>query len=143
MNGSDAFNARLQGRFSGILRWEELDRLWARITASGEPWYLYQVGSAPPETPIGGDALTGALTELGALLRAEHDHDYCGIVYVDDREQPTLVKVYDPNNLGTSCSTGGRLITPRWIISLQAPQPVFDDAPTPANRQRWWRRLFP
>lgn len=142
MSGAEDFKARLNGRFYGILRWEELDRLWERINTSGEAWYLYQVGSEPPGNPVSGEPLAAALRELDALLHADHDHDYCGIVYADDREQPTLIKVYDPNNLGTSCSTGGRVIPPRWILSLQAPVTIDDEAPLPNNRRRWWRRLF-
>ncbi len=34
-------------------------------------------------------------------------YDYCGIVYADDSENPTLVKVYDLNNLGPSCGSCG------------------------------------
>ncbi|GAB4344355.1 MAG: hypothetical protein Kow006_00170 [Gammaproteobacteria bacterium] len=140
--GSATFAERLTGKFSGILRWEELDALWRRINASDEPWYLYQVGSEPPAEPVRGPTLAQALGELGALLRADHDYDYCGIVYVDDREQPTLVKVYDPNNLGASCGSSGRTILPRWILSRQRPEPIRDDAPLPNNRRRWWQRLL-
>jgi hypothetical protein len=136
------FSRRLNGRFTGILRWEDLDRLWETLNGSGKAWYFYQVGSEVPALPLKGDGLRHALSELDQLLHADHDHDYCGIVYVDDRESPTLVKVYDPNNLGSSCGSSGMIIPPRWIISLERPTEVIDDAPTPRNRQRWWQRLF-
>lgn len=139
---NESYSARLQGRFSGILKWHDLDALWARINDSGESWYLYQIGSEPPETPVTGEPLASALSKLDELLHADHHHDYCGIVYADDREKPTLVKVYDPNNLGASCGSSGQLILPRWILSLQKPEAIQDDAPLPNNRRRWWSRLF-
>jgi hypothetical protein len=136
------FAQRLDGRFVGVLRWEQLEDLWEKIGSSSKAWYMYQVGSEPPSLPMKGDALRHALQELDQLLRADHEHDYCGIVYADRRDDPTLVKVYDPNNLGFSCGSSGLKIPPRWIISLQRPTEITDDSPTPKNRQRWWQRLF-
>jgi len=135
------FSRRLNGRFTGILRWEDLDQLWDTLNGSGRAWYFYQVGAELPALPIKGGSLHHALGKLDQLLHADHDYDYCGIVYVDNRESPTLVKVYDPNNLGSSCG-GSMVIPPRWIISLECPAKVIDDAPVPRNRQRWWQRLF-
>lgn len=36
------FYARLNGRFHGILQWQQLDALWMGVK-SGQ-WYFYQVG---------------------------------------------------------------------------------------------------
>ena len=139
---TSSFSQRLDGKFVGILRWDQLDVLWDRINRSGQAWYLYQVGSELPELPLKGDGLKHALEELDRLLRQDHDHDYCGIVYADDPENPTLVKVYDPNNLGSSCGSCGYRMPPRWILSLQKPEKIEDGAPAPNNRKRWWARLF-
>lgn len=136
------FAQRLEGKFTGILRWEQLEALWDAINGSGKAWFLYQIGNELPSLPLKGDGLRHALQELDRLLRTDHEHDYCGIVYADRPAEPTLVKVYDPNNLGYSCGSSGLKIPPRWIISLQRPTEILDDAPTPKNRQRWWRRLF-
>jgi hypothetical protein len=45
------------------------------------------------------------IERIDALLRAEHHESYCGIVYADDLENPRLIKIYDPNNLGSSCGS--------------------------------------
>ncbi len=139
---SDPFLQRLDGKFVGILQWDQLDALWETINDSGQAWYLYQVGLALPELPLKGDGLRNALGMLNELLHQDHEHDYCGIVYADDPAEPTLVKVYDPNNLGYSCGSSGLKIPPRWILSLEKPSRIEDDAPTPNNRKRWWARLF-
>jgi len=95
-----------------------------------------------PQQPLSAQQLATSIEELDALLHQEHDYDYCGIVYVDDVNQPSLIKVFDPNNLGSSCGCSGERIPPRWIISQQAPEEIIDEAPMPNNRKRWWNQLF-
>ncbi len=132
-----------EGPFVGVLRWPQLEALWERVLAEPEGWYVYQVGEPVPEAPMAASALRRFLAELDALLRREHEADYCGIVYADDLTRPTLVKVYDPNNLGASCGSSGRSIPPRWILSRMAPVPLETTEPvTPMNRRRWWQRLL-
>jgi len=138
---ADAFHARLRGTFHGILHWHQLDVLWERVK-SGR-WFFYQLGETPPESPLTDDALGVRIDALNTLLRHDHDYDYCGIVYVDDVDKPTLVKVYDPNNLGSSCSRGTTPIPPRWILSTAQPAPVESHAPAPNNRRHWWQRFSP
>jgi len=137
-----SFTARLDGGFIGILRWPQLDELWERVNRDGRPWYLYQVGETVPETPLQGEQLRAAIGELDRLLRHDHHYDYCGIVYADDPKDPTLIKVYDPNHLGSSCGCSGDRIPPRWILSLEAPESIEDHGPTPKGRSRWWQRLL-
>ena len=132
-----AFRARLGGTFQGVMRWEGLDALWSRLRLGR--WFVYQTDLAPPAEPLDGDALAARLAEIDAELRREHAYDYCGIVYVDDPEAPTLVKVYDPANLGTSCSHGDAPIPPKWILCTARPASIAREAPAPAFRWRLWR----
>ena len=134
---ADAFHARLSGPFHGILQWQQLDRLWERIKTG--QWFFYQVGETVPERPLTGDALAVRIDALNTLLRHDHDYDYCGIVYVDDAEEPSLLKVYDPNNLGSSCSHDIAPIPPLWIISTVRPAPAESHGPAPKNRRHWWQ----
>ncbi len=136
------FMSRFRGYFRGCLRWEELDALWARLRTDADGWYLYAVGEDPPVESLDPVRFSEMLAELDALLRREHDESYCGIVYVDNPEQPTLVKVYDPNNLGSVCGPGfGPPPLPGWVISRLPPSRLETSAP-PENRRRWWRKLF-
>ncbi len=138
----DDFATRMNGRFRGIMRWHELDALWAVVRAAPEGWYASLAGEAAPEAPRDAAALERFIAELDGLLRREHDYDYCGIVYADDPAQPALIKIYDPNNLGSSCGCGGVRIPPRWVLSRIAPTAIEDEAPLPGGRRRWWQRLF-
>ena len=143
MNDQAQFLTAYRGGFTNMLRWEELDTLWNTIRSRADQgWYIYPVGEAPPQTPSSGAQVDRFLSEIDALLHREHDEDYCGIVYADDREQPRFVKIYDPNNLGSVCGSSAAPPFPGWILSLLAPVDLQVAFPPPGNRRRWWRRLF-
>jgi len=131
------FNQRLQGKFAGIMQWQQLDELWGRVKTGA--WYFYQIGEELPTATLSGDELARRLDALGELLRREHDYSYCGIVYADDVAQPTLIKVYDPSHMGSSCSHNATPSPPGWVLSIEPPAPIERLAPTPANRRRWWQ----
>ena len=134
-NATNEFQTRLNGRFQGILQWSQLDELWTRVK-TGE-WYVYQLGELVPQSSLKGAALAQRIDALDALLHQEHDETYCGIVYADDAEAPTLIKVYDPSQMGSSCSTAPS--PPGWILSATPPQAIELHAPVPNNRRRWWQ----
>lgn len=137
------FYTAFRGTFSGVLRWEQLDEVWGRLRAGADNgWYLYAVGEPPPATPVERDALLRFIDEVDVLLRREHDEDYCGIVYVDDMQMPTFVKIFDPNNLGVSCGYSDNPPLPGWILSRLPPVDLQAPMPQPGNRRRWWQRLF-
>lgn len=141
------FLLAFRGTFTSALRWHQLDALWDRVRDSaGESWYLYAVGEEPPQEPADAVRVQAFVAEIDKLLREEHQEDYCGIVYADDPENPSFIKIYDPNNLGVSCGYSDDPPLPGWIMSrlrpvdLPAAQAVARSLAR--NRRRWWRRLF-
>ncbi|MDP2759093.1 MAG: hypothetical protein Q8O64_01625 [Sideroxyarcus sp.] len=134
-----AFHARLKGTFAGIMQWQQLDALWAKVK-TGE-WYCYQPGEALPTAALGGDELAQRIDALNELLRREHEYNYCGIVYADDVERPALIKVYDPNHMGSSCSHSATPSPPGWVLSTTPPALIETPAPTANSRKRWWQLL--
>ncbi len=135
------FARKWNGTLWGIRHWEGLNGLWRTMRARSG-WYAYMPGEGVPSAPLAADQLARLLAELDALLHRDHRHDYCGIVYADDPANPTLVKVFDPNDLGSSCSHGGEPTVPRWVFSLDPPESVRSSGPTPSGRKRWWQGLF-
>ncbi len=125
-----------------MLRWPQLVQLWDQVKAQPNGWYIYFVGETVPTVPVEAAALNKFIQEVDKLLHQEHDFDYCGIVYADDKKTPAMVKIFDPNNLGATCGSSGTVVPPRWLLTRIPPQSITDDAPTPANRKRWWQRLF-
>jgi hypothetical protein len=133
---------QFKGSFYGILRWGQLEQLWEVIRNQDASWYIYQVGEPPPEQPASGETLPLFLTQIDQLLRSEHKEDYCGIVYADNVQEPTFVKIFDPHNLGVSCGFSDNPPLPGWVLSHTKPQDLPNAFPPPQNRRRWWQRFF-
>lgn len=143
MNSGDAFYQAFRGSFSSLLSWQQLDEFWEivrREAAAG--WYLYAIGTPVPTHPAPPEDVFKFIREVNALLRNEHYEDYCGIVYADNKQDPALIKIFDPNHLGSSCGHGGQPPLPGWIMSLIPPQPLESKRPLPAGRLRWWNDLW-
>ena len=142
LDEKNEFLTHFRGSFYGILRWQELTELWATLRQPGNPdWYIYAVGERPPASPASETELTHFLAEIDALLRKEHQEDYCGVVYVDDKIHPSFIKIYDPNNLGVVCGFSKSPPLPGWILSTLPPCEI-STLPLSGSRQRWWQRIF-
>ena len=129
------------GRMSGVLRWSQLDSLWQSLKAK-DGWYLYEVGGDLPKTSINGDKLRQAIEIMGAFLREQHDADYCGVVYTDDLDTPSLLKVYHPKKMGASCGNSGSTVLPKWTLSRQPPVNLVEWALEQDNKPAWWNHML-
>lgn len=136
------FSEVYHGTLYSVMQWDQWDEICAQIQLSKNPWYVYSVSHDIPQQPIKEAQLQIALDEISLLLRQDHEESYLGIVYVDDFTDPSLIKIYDPNNLGSSCGSSGRYIPPGWILSRMPPALVANDIPVPNNRRRWWQGLL-
>jgi len=136
------FETKLDGTLYGLMRWQAWDALRNHVQTGAEPrWFAYAVGADLPAEPLPAIALGVLLEEIDALLRRDHDQDYLGIVYVDDLDAPSLIKIYDPNNLGSTCGSIGHKVPPGWVLSLDPPSAIAAITPLPGNRRRWWAGL--
>jgi hypothetical protein len=125
------------------MRWHDLDAFWKVLRKhADDQWYIYAVGQPPPESPVEKQDLLNFIDKIDELLRREHDEDYCGIVYVDNREDPQFVKIFDPHNLGVVCGFSDNPPLPGWILSRIQPVELETALNPPKNRQRWWQQLF-
>ena len=132
-----------RGRFTSTMRWPQLDALWQTLRSQNDGgWYIYAIGEEPPPDPSGREKLDTFITEVDELLRREHQHDYCGIVYADDLSAPSIIKIYDPNNLGVSCGFSDNPPLPGWVLSRIPPVDLPDAIQPPNNRRRWWQKIF-
>ena len=140
---TDPFRLAFKGRFESVLRWEQLDALWAVLCDDADGgWYIYAVGETPPQQTADAGLLKNFLTEIDQLLRREHDEDYCGVVYVDSMRAPRFVKIFDPNHLGVSCGYSDHPPLPGWILSKLPPADLEAPQPLSGNRRHWWQRLL-
>lgn len=138
-----SFSSKFNGKFIGLRKWEDFDAVVELLLRDPQGWYVYMIGKPVPTHTAPDKEFHEFLDELNGLLREDHDYDYCGIVYVDDASNPAMIKIYDPNNLGTSCGSGGERILPGWVISRLQPESLGLSGPVPGGRARWWQRFFP
>lgn len=132
-----------RGSFTSMMRWPQLDEFWELLRSQAtDDWYIYAVGETPPDAPASKDKLLEFISEIDALLHKEHDEDYCGIVYADNKTSPAFIKIYDPNNLGVSCGFSTNPPMPGWILSQLKPVELASALNPPNNRRRWWKKIF-
>lgn len=136
-----SFHELNTGRLWAVMSWEQLTAFWSRVQPEAG-WYLYAVGESVPQAPASAEQTTEFMRGLDVLLRDDHRHDYCGIVYADDLEMPSFIKIYDPNNLGVSCGFSTNPPLPGWIMSRVPPEELHSTHKLPEGRKRWWRSLF-
>ena len=137
------FLQQFRGSFVSMLRWPQLDSLWETLrTQSDKRWYVYAIGEAAPQQPLDAAQLDTFISEVDGLLRRDHPEDYCGIVYVDQPQDPRFIKIYDPHNLGVVCGFSDNPPLPGWVLSLTPPSDLQQAMPPSGARRRWWQRLF-
>ena len=134
------FQRLYTGRVWSVMGWDQLTAFWKRIDPAAG-WYLLAVSVSPAPTLADAATVATFIERIDTLLRNEHHESYCGIVYADDLDNPRLIKIYDPNNLGSSCGSSKNPPGPGWIMSRDAPNELPSSHPVPENRKRWWQRL--
>ncbi len=131
MNNSHPYKVASLGFLKGVKHWHEFDTFWEKLeTLNDGQWYLYDTHKTPPTTTINETDFLTFLTYTNQLLHEKHNEEYCGIVYVDDIEKPTFIKIYDPADLGVVCGFSDNPPLPGWILSkikpcdLHKPEPI-------------------
>lgn len=138
-----SYKEYFNGKFYGVLRWHQLDTIWAMVIGQrSKGWYIYQTSSNIPNEKTRNKKLDLKIMEINEYLRQKHDEDYCGTVYVDDLEDPKFIKVFDPKNMGTACSIGGKAPLPEWVISQIPPEDMTINEEPQKYKKRWLGSLF-
>lgn len=143
-NTLDPFYEKFNGSFTSCMRWDDLSTFWdiLKQRAHLNAWYIYAIGEQVPDVPVSSKELLLFISEINSLLRKEHDEDYCGIVYADDKAEPTYIKIYDPGNLGVSCGFSNNPPLPGWVLSIIPPKALEDKSVLTQQRKRWWQKLW-
>lgn len=139
----EPFAEKFSGLFYGMTKWHNLDELWSKVKLQiDDDWYIYAIGHDVPESTTAADSVVKFIDEIDILLHTDHGEDYCGIVYVDNVETPSFIKIFDPNNLGVSCGFSDNPPLPGWVMSKMKPCDLEAAFPPPKSRQRWWKKIF-
>jgi len=143
MSIKEAYVSAFRGNFTSTMRWHDLDNFWNVLKGHADDnWFIYAVGETAPDNTSDKTHFLNFIDNIDELLHKEHDEDYCGIVYVDNKETPEFVKIFDPNNLGVSCGFSDNPPLPGWILSRIQPVELEAALNPPKNRQRWWQQIF-
>jgi hypothetical protein len=108
--------------FSGLLKWEDVEKLIGEVKNSGSPWhYVYtQVDDEKAELDAGeaADFISERMEEIKKLDKI------CGWFYVHTKDEPSIIKIYHPRMSGGGCSIS---TPPPWIIvSKEKPEDIAD-----------------
>lgn len=138
-----AFEQQYNGLLYSVMHWDQLTRFWEKIDADAG-WYLYAVGQEVPVVPASAEKVRQFIEEIDALLRSEHHEDYCAIVYADNLESPSFIKIYDPNHLGSSCGSSAvkSSVLPGWIMCQVPPAHLTANGLVTGQRKRWWQTFL-
>ena len=142
-NSTQDYLSAFRGSFYGLRTWQDLTDFWQVLKLHADAgWYVYAIGEPPPTHTLTSEQLRRFIDEIDVLLRREHDEEYCGIVYVDHKTEPSFIKVYDPNNLGVVCGSSTNPPLPGWVMSRIPPVDLHAAIIVPQSRRRWWQRLW-
>lgn len=122
------FWTQYRGRFFGILNWPDVDRFWNDMSAHNGGWYVFDPSEPAPEQPATAEDWRNVLGQARDMINSRRDLSHCGAVYLDNPENPSMVKIFDPAAMGSSCSISTAPILPRWIFSRSRPESL---PPTP------------
>ncbi len=137
------FLQAFRGSFTSALRWHQLDALWERVReGAGDGWYLYAIGEEPPREPRMRRRCCALSMRSTGCYVPSMTRTSAALSYADDLGAPTLIKIYDPNNLGVVCGYSDNPPLPGWVMSKLPPVDLPASRLVPKGRRRWWRRLF-
>ena len=143
MTDTSEFDRSFNGLLYSVMRWDQLTTFWQKVDASAG-WYLYAVGQEVPQQPSTAEKVQQFTRELDDLLRRDHHEDYCAIVYADNLDTPSFIKIYDPNHLGSSCGSSSTKssVLPGWVMSLTPPRELETSGIVTGQRKRWWQTFL-
>lgn len=129
------------GRMSGVLRWSQLDNIWQTLDRR-QQWYLYEIGDVVPKHSINATELKHAIQDIDGFLHQQHDVDYCGVVYADNLESPSLLKIYHPRKMGASCGSRDSTVLPKWTLSTLPPIDLLEWSLEKDQKPSWWKHML-
>ena len=128
---------KFQGRFHGILKWDDFENFWQILKNQSDDWFFYDLNLNPPKST---QKISIPLDEIYKIIKEQHKERYCGIVYSDDLKRHLMIKVFHPKNLGKSCGSSENPPLPRWIISKIKPENL--DFLKPKINKSWLDTIF-
>ncbi|OIO58899.1 MAG: hypothetical protein COX57_13240 [Alphaproteobacteria bacterium CG_4_10_14_0_2_um_filter_63_37] len=124
------FETHFRGTFSCLLRWDDVPAVTAALAAE-DGWFWVDPAGRTIEGPLSG---AEAQAKMGPLLEAIRaaDPGRCGMVYVDDRSAPRMLKLFHPRKVGSSCTINLGPVAP-WHLFTRIEPEILDEWRPPAS----------
>jgi len=88
--------------FSGLLKWEYVNKLINDVRHSGSTWHYVYTQLEDMKDTVDADKAADFLKERMEEIRKLDE--ICGWFYVHTKEDPSIIKIYHPGMSGGSCS---------------------------------------
>ncbi|MFP4559885.1 MAG: hypothetical protein ACLFQ3_01055 [Thiohalorhabdus sp.] len=138
------FAERYWGSFTGCIRWEQAEAVADRVAAGEGPWYAVspEAGAAAEVEKLGAGEAAARLRERLGEMRRLKKGDYCNLAFVDDAEEPCLIKLFHPKRAGDACRVGGDPIPPWVVLSRYVVDPEVFAPAREEGQGSWWQRMI-
>lgn len=131
-----------QGRFIGIMQWDDCHELFNKLIDQPTDWYLYDTMTTVPVSTVDSQNFKKSIHDIKNILTEEHQERYCGIVYTNNLESPSFVKIFHPNNLGKSCGSSEHPPIPQWLLSKTPPVDVVEKFGPPKEEKSFVSKIL-
>ncbi len=115
---------QFQDRFIGVMQWEDCSSLLQKLIENPNDWHLYDTLKPMPDATHSAEDFINKINSIKNTLINEHQERYCDIVYTNDLDNPSFVKIFHPNNLGKVCDSSDNHTLPQWMLSKEKPMDV-------------------
>jgi hypothetical protein len=133
---------QFRGRFIGIMQWQDCNDLLGTLKSNPDEWYIYNTDEVVPSETATPSNFISQLNGIKEILTTQHQERYCGIVYTDNLDKPSFVKIFHPKNLGKVCGYSDNPPLPRWVLSKTKPIDVVQEFGTPKVETGFISKLF-
>ena len=101
---------------------EECYDFFTSLKSNPCDWYLYDTDKSPSLETLSKESFIQTIEEIKNIIKTDHSESYCGLVYVDDLNNPELFKIFHPKNMGKTCGGSDNPPLPRWVFSKTLPE---------------------
>ncbi|MBF0381667.1 MAG: hypothetical protein HQL69_11650 [Magnetococcales bacterium] len=146
---STSFSQRLSGRYSGLVRMADAWRL-ATTVVEYDDWYIVDPANQDSVRSVNGSDLGCYLEELLEEILREEKGVWSTLVYVQELNNPQIIKVFHPRRAGCGCGGQGGIV-PWRVLSRIKPEPVshwqqescaVDVGDSAGGSLKWLKKLF-
>jgi hypothetical protein len=115
-NDMSKYHFQFEKPLWGLLQWEDWERLIKSIRKHDEKWHVHFIPNSHPVEIVRGAELAEMLVEINDLMQKKCKCKFMNNIYVDDLDSPSLIKIYENNEVACSHEMSSHRGGPLWIL---------------------------